>query len=206
MSDFAGMEELLKDFLMEAGELLGQVDNKLVELEKRPDDKALLNDIFRGFHTIKGGAGFLNVDNMVTLCHRTENLFDKLRNSEITLTPELMDIIMAATATVRDMFDSLAQSVQPTAADPALLAKLDAALAGKLPPSTSASPAATPVPGTAARDSAPVQNTQHPGIADINWDVLHAALTGAAIPTPEAAPASPPRTAPVTPVPAAQEA
>ena len=84
MSDFAGMEELLQDFLLEAGELLSEVDNKLVELEKRPDDRELLNDIFRGFHTIKGGAGFLNAENLVSLCHRTENLFDKLRNGELT--------------------------------------------------------------------------------------------------------------------------
>ena len=101
MSDFAGMEELLQDFLMEAGELLSQVDNKLMDLEKRPGDKEMLNDIFRGFHTIKGGAGFLNADNLVALCHRTENLFAKLRNAELTLSPELMDIIMAATGSVR---------------------------------------------------------------------------------------------------------
>ena len=60
MSDFAGMEELLQDFLIEAGDLLSGVDNKLVDLERTPDDRSLLNDIFRGFHTIKGGAGFLN--------------------------------------------------------------------------------------------------------------------------------------------------
>ena len=50
MSVFGGMEDLLQDFLTESSELLSEVDNKLVELEKRPDDKALLNDIFRGFH------------------------------------------------------------------------------------------------------------------------------------------------------------
>ena len=55
MSDFAGMEDLLQDFLVEAGDLLSDVDNKLVELEHSPDDPGLLNDIFRGFHTIKGG-------------------------------------------------------------------------------------------------------------------------------------------------------
>jgi chemotaxis protein histidine kinase CheA len=72
---------------------------------------------FRGFHTIKGGAGFLTVDNLVTLCHKTENLFDKLRNAELHLSPELMDTILAATGTVRDMFGHLAQSVQPGPAD-----------------------------------------------------------------------------------------
>jgi len=53
------------------------VDNKLVDLERSPDDVGLLNDIFRGFHTIKGGAGFLNATELVNVCHLTENLFDK---------------------------------------------------------------------------------------------------------------------------------
>jgi two-component system chemotaxis sensor kinase CheA len=79
MSDFSGMEDLLQDFLQEASDLLSDVDNRLVELERDPGDRRLLNDIFRGFHTIKGGAGFLNATELVTLCHLTENLFDKLR-------------------------------------------------------------------------------------------------------------------------------
>ncbi|MEW6676666.1 MAG: chemotaxis protein CheA [Pseudomonadota bacterium] len=184
MSDFAGMEELLQDFLMEAGELLSQVDNKLVELEKRPDDKDLLNDIFRGFHTIKGGAGFLNVDNLVALCHRTENLFDKLRNGELSLNPELMDAILAATGTVRTMFDALSQRVQPDAAAPELIADLEAALAGKAvtrakTATAAAAPADVPAPAAPATPAAQAQETGD----DINWDVLHAALTGAPIPT-----------------------
>ena len=56
------MEDLLQDFLVEADDLLSDVDNKLVDLEKTPARRELLNDIFRGFHTIKGGAGFLNAD------------------------------------------------------------------------------------------------------------------------------------------------
>lgn len=85
MSDFQGMEDLLQDFLVEASDLLSGVDNKLVDLERSPHDHGLLNDIFRGFHTIKGGAGFLNAAELVTLCHLTENLFDKLRNSQLEL-------------------------------------------------------------------------------------------------------------------------
>jgi two-component system chemotaxis sensor kinase CheA len=113
MSDFAGMEDLLQDFLQEAGELLSDVDNKLVDLERSPDDRRLLNDIFRGFHTIKGGAGFLNAGELVSLCHLTESLFDKLRNAAMTLTPSLMDTIMAATQSVRNMFGEIAQGRQP---------------------------------------------------------------------------------------------
>ncbi len=197
MSEFAGMEELLQDFLLEAGELLSQVDNKLVDLEKRPEDRELLNDIFRGFHTIKGGAGFLNVENLVTLCHRTENLFDKLRNGELRLSAELMDIIMAATATVRDMFGALSQSVQPQAADAALIAGLEAALAGNSAPARAvAAPARTPVPAPALEATPASPSVDAPPAAgdDINWDMLHAALTGAPMPQaamPAEAPAAP---------------
>jgi two-component system chemotaxis sensor kinase CheA len=199
MSDFAGMEELLQDFLLEAGELLSQVDNKLVDLEKRPEDRDLLNDIFRGFHTIKGGAGFLNVENLVTLCHRTENLFDKLRNGELHLSAELMDIIMAATATVRDMFGALSQSVQPKPADAALIGSLEAALAGNLPASKAEGvPSPVPAPVAEAAPAPVVADAPAGGGDDINWDVLHAVLTGA--PVPQAAPPAP---APAHPEPAA---
>lgn len=176
MSDFAGMEELLQDFLLEAGELLSQVDNKLVELEKRPGDRELLNDIFRGFHTIKGGAGFLNAENLVALCHRTENLFDKLRNGELSLSAELMDIIMAATGSVRQMFGALSQAGQPDPADPDLIAGLEDALAGNAP--RRAKPVAAPSQAIAAQ---PAPAPEASG-DDINWEVLHAALTGAAMP------------------------
>ncbi|MCG9057122.1 chemotaxis protein CheA [Laribacter hongkongensis] len=131
MSDFNGMEELLQDFLTESGELLSDVDNKLVELEKYPEDKGLLNDIFRGFHTIKGGAGFLNATPLVTLCHRTENLFDKLRNGELKLNSHVMDVILDATGVVRDMFGDLAQSRMPAPAPQHILDNLDAMLAGQ---------------------------------------------------------------------------
>jgi two-component system chemotaxis sensor kinase CheA len=143
MSDFSGMQELLEDFLTEAGELLSDVDNKLVELEKRPNDAGLLNDVFRGFHTIKGGAGFLNVDELVALCHLTENLFDRLRNHEIALSPELMDVILSATSGVRDMFGHLERGSRPPAADAALLAALQRGLQGSLSSTDAPTPSAS---------------------------------------------------------------
>ncbi|TCV90791.1 chemotaxis protein CheA [Sulfurirhabdus autotrophica] len=167
MSDFEGMEELLQDFLTEATELLSEVDNKLVELEKSPNDKAMLNDIFRGFHTIKGGAGFLNANELVALCHRTENLFDKLRNSELTLNAEIMDAIMHATGVVRDMFGSLAQHQQPQAADPTLLAILDAAIAGEAVQKLSATSSVKP--------DSPAPQASADGV---DWNNLYNALVG----------------------------
>ena len=167
MSDFAGMEDLLQDFLQEAYDLLSDVDNKLVDLERMPDDRGLLNDIFRGFHTVKGGAGFLNATELVTLCHLTESLFDHLRNGELELTPELMDVIMAATKGVRDMFGELGQMVMPQAADPTVIAALQDALNGQMP--GAAAPAAEPAPATAV---APASGSEP------DWQALHASLTG----------------------------
>lgn len=152
MSDFQGMEDLLQDFLVEAGDLLSGVDNKLVDLEKTPHERGLLNEIFRGFHTIKGGAGFLNAKELVTLCHLTENLFDRLRNGELEVTRGIMDAIMDATGTVRDMFDSLEHGVQPSPASPQLLEALKRAIAGEL---SGAPPATAPVATTSVATSAP---------------------------------------------------
>ncbi|MDR3322737.1 MAG: chemotaxis protein CheA [Zoogloeaceae bacterium] len=173
MSDFAGMEDLLQDFLQEANDLLSDVDNKLVDLEKMPDDRGLLNDIFRGFHTIKGGAGFLNAAELVTLCHRTETLFDKLRNGELRLSPELMDLIMIATKGVRDMFGDLSASVLPQAAPPELISALEAAARGE-------GETAAPAPAAAASATA--------GTPAPDWDALHAAVGGATAATGEVIP------------------
>ena len=181
MSDFSGMEDLLQDFLVEATDLLSDVDNKLVDLEKSPHDTKLLNDIFRGFHTIKGGAGFLNASELVTLCHLTENLFDKFRNGEMEVTKEAMDVVMAATGAVRDMFSYLERGGQPPAADPALIDGLKAAIAGEL--KTPAAVVATP--------AAPATNAAAPAAAAgaPDWDKLFQAVAGGAAAS--AAPAAP---------------
>jgi two-component system, chemotaxis family, sensor kinase CheA len=188
MSDFGGMEDLLQDFLVEAGDLLSGVDNKLVDLERAPNDKGLLNDIFRGFHTIKGGAGFLNAAELVTLCHLTENLFDKLRNGELAITPEVMDVILSSTGSVRDMFGYLEQGVQPTAADPRLIESLRQAIAGNLSSGHELAPAPAPVVAAPVPKKAVVAAPATPVSEDgLDWDVLFNAVTGTAA-TPAPAP------------------
>ena len=79
---FSEDEEILQDFLVEAGEILEQLSGQLVDLEGQPDNRDLLNTIFRGFHTVKGGAGFLQLHALVDCCHITENLFDSLRTGQ----------------------------------------------------------------------------------------------------------------------------
>lgn len=193
MSDFAGMEELLQDFLQEATDLLSDVDNKLVDLEKTPDEKSLLNDIFRGFHTIKGGAGFLNATELVTLCHLTENLFDKLRNDELQLTPELMDLIMSATQGVREMFGELTQSVQPQPADPALLDALRAVIQGGGVKPAAPAPSA-PAPAAEAPAAAPAAPASQVA-GEPDWNAVHAAMTEGGVPPSNATPANAPHVA-----------
>lgn len=124
-------EEILEDFLVEAGEILELLSEQLVQLEKQPDDKNLLNAIFRGFHTVKGGAGFLQLSAMVDCCHVTENLFDNLRNGRQKVTPALMDIVLQALDAVNVMFDNVKQRIPPQPASAELLAALEALANGE---------------------------------------------------------------------------
>lgn len=117
-------EEILQDFLIEASEILEQLSEQLVELENSPDDRELLNAIFRGFHTVKGGAGFLSLHELVDACHGAENVFDNLRNGGRQVTSELMDVILEALDSINVMFASVQAREQPEPASPEIIAKL----------------------------------------------------------------------------------
>ena len=121
---FGADEEILQDFLVEAGEILEQLSEQLVELESRPDDMNLLNAIFRGFHTVKGGAGFLQLNELVECCHIAENVFDILRKGSRRVDSELMDVVLEALDAVNGMFTEVRERVELTPATPQLLAAL----------------------------------------------------------------------------------
>jgi len=93
---FDADDEILQDFLIEAGEMLETLNEELVELEQRPEDSDLLNSVFRSFHTIKGGAGFLALNPLVELCHRAEDVFNMLRNGELVVNAKIMDVMLPA--------------------------------------------------------------------------------------------------------------
>lgn len=131
MSDLSDAQELLQDFLTEATELLDDVDVSLMALEQSPQDDDLLNRVFRGFHTVKGGAGFLEAHLLVELCHHAENLLDKLRCKQLLVDADMMDSILAATNEVRRMFGQMASGQALSAAPPALLTALKLAAEGK---------------------------------------------------------------------------
>ncbi len=129
------MREIFEEFLVEADEILEELQNDLVELEQNPEDKDLLNKIFRGMHTLKGGAGFLGLTSIVELAHRVEDIFNKLRNDELKVTPELMDIVFAAVDKLVEAINMLKEKEEiPDLEDVKdLLEKLDAVKEGRLP-------------------------------------------------------------------------
>jgi two-component system chemotaxis sensor kinase CheA len=118
-------DEILKDFLIEATEIVEQLGEQLVELEQAPKRTDLLNAIFRGFHTVKGGAGFLNITPLVELCHRAEDVFNVLRQGEREVEPALMDAVLKALDVINTMLAALRAGQEPEPASPALLEALN---------------------------------------------------------------------------------
>ncbi|MDO8697303.1 MAG: chemotaxis protein CheA [Pseudomonas sp.] len=170
---FGADEEILQDFLVEAGEILELLSEQLVELENRPDDMNLLNAIFRGFHTVKGGAGFLQLDALVECCHIAENVFDILRKGERRVDSELMDVVLETLDAVNSMFAEVRERTEVTHATPELLAAL-ARLAE--PGGAPAAPASAPAAPVAVEVVAPAAPGESADITDSEFEQLLDAL------------------------------
>jgi two-component system chemotaxis sensor kinase CheA len=168
-------DDIRADFLIEAGELVQALGGQLVELESRPQDQDLLNAIFRAFHTVKGGAGFLELHALVELCHAAEDVFNALRAGKLAVNAALMDAVLQALDGVQGMMQAVAEGTPPTPAEPALLQTLR----GFLAPAVVASPPkkkAAPKPRKAkAAPAAAVSDT----ISDDEFEALLDQLHGA---------------------------
>jgi len=121
-------DEIMQDFLVEAGELYDLLNDQLSELENNAQDEDLLNAIFRAFHTIKGGAGFMKLTPMVEVCHRAEDVFDRLRNGTISVDAGMIDVMFQVLDVLGDMFESIRENEEQGSASPELLAQLDSYL------------------------------------------------------------------------------
>jgi two-component system, chemotaxis family, sensor kinase CheA len=117
-------DEILQDFLVEAEEILEGLNEQLVELENSPQDADLLNSIFRGFHTIKGGAGFLSLEAMVNLCHKSEDLFNLLRQGERFVDADMMDTFLKVLDILNTMFAEIKSGQYPSPADNEIIEQL----------------------------------------------------------------------------------
>lgn len=217
-------DEMLKDFVVEALDLATNVEEHLLTLERHPDDLEILNAVFRAFHTIKGGAGFVNLPAMVSACHLTENLFDALRTGKAPVTPLAIEAALQASGFVADQLTELSNGAAPDslASMPAELKDiLTQAIEGKSESAPAPAPAAAaPAPAAAApvaapAAAAPVAAASVDGSAsvmkngELDWPALYQAVVPGAAAAPVAegsVEAAPVAAAPAAPVAAAAAA
>ncbi len=127
------LQELLEDFLIEAFEMIDEMDQDLVELENNPDDLELLNKIFRVAHTIKGSGSFLNFDKLTHLTHHMEAVLDKARKGELKITPEIMDVILESVDAMKAILEYIRDNGDDSSPDveiDSIVKKLDAIVSG----------------------------------------------------------------------------
>ncbi|HED39916.1 MAG TPA: chemotaxis protein CheA [Chromatiales bacterium] len=177
-------DEILQDFLVEADEILEKLSEQLVDLEQSPEDAELLNAVFRGFHTIKGGAGFLSLTALVEVCHHAEDVFNILRQGDRVVDASLMDAFLRVTDSVNDMFDEVREGIDPTPADPELIETLKRFLSGSeensdesLTAESAPEPATVPTPASSPPPvEMPVDDAPSAGGEDITDDEFEALL------------------------------
>ena len=141
---------LVQDFIGEARGHLESAEADLLKLEEQPEDHELINAIFRGFHTIKGVAGFLNFKQIGQLAHASENLLDRARKGELALTSHVLDLVLQSVDMAKAMIKAIETAVAqqtPIGAHPGLselLARLRDGAAGIAPTTPVAAPAGGP--------------------------------------------------------------
>jgi two-component system chemotaxis sensor kinase CheA len=170
------MDDMLKDFVVEAMDLAVNVEEHLLRLERDPDNKETLNAVFRSFHTIKGGAGFMGLPALVTACHLTENLFDALRTGAAPVTPAAIEASLQASGFVADQLTDLNNGAAPeqlAPMPPELERILRDAIEGKA--GSAAAPAAA-APAPAAPAPAPSAPAPQPGDDGLDWHAMYAAV------------------------------
>jgi len=174
-------DEILQDFMVEAEEILDGLNEQLVALESQPQDSDLLNSIFRGFHTIKGGAGFLSLDAMVALCHKGEDVFNLLRQGERRVDADMMDTFLKVLDSLNAMFSELKSGEYPQSADPAIMSQLAGYLEADATPAP-AIPEPEPEPEPVQAPPAEANSGGGDDITDDEFEALLDQLHGNAAP------------------------
>jgi two-component system chemotaxis sensor kinase CheA len=105
--DIDEMQEIISDFLAEADEITSSLNQNFIKLESHPTDSDLLNEIFRAVHTIKGAAGFLNLEEVSSLSHKMEDILNKLRKEELSITMEIMDVLLNSLDVLKKLIDNV---------------------------------------------------------------------------------------------------
>ena len=145
------MDDLLTEFLTETSESLAVIDVELVKFEQDPQDEAILGNIFRLVHTIKGTCGFLGLPRLEGVAHAGENVLGKFRDKVLPVTPEAVTLILKCIDRIRDLLGALEENgEEPAGEDTELKAELNAMADGKtasaVAPPAAAAPAPAPEP------------------------------------------------------------
>lgn len=138
-------DDIAADFIVEAQEILDRLGEQLVSLEQAPDETDQLNAVFRGFHTLKGGAGFLAIKPMVELCHAAEETLGMARSGQAVLQAHHFDAAQQSLDYLQAMLDAMSSGEPVPHAPASLIAQFDA---------TSSPPAVQAAPPTAAKPAA----------------------------------------------------
>ncbi len=118
-------DDITADFIIEAQEILDRLGEQLVSLEQAPQDSDQLNAVFRGYHTLKGGAGFLGVTAMVELCHAAEEALGAARAGQAVLQAHHFDAAQQSLDYLQSMLDAVSSGTEPGYAPPDLIAQFD---------------------------------------------------------------------------------
>ncbi len=138
------MKEIIDEFMVEADELISSLDTNLVTLETSPHDLDLLNEIFRAAHTIKGTSSFLGFDQVSSLTHKMEDVLNKLRKSEMVVTAEIMDLLLASVDILKQLLGNVREGNGETIDLAEITQRLEAAIEGQA--ATKAASTAAPTP------------------------------------------------------------
>lgn len=135
-------DDITADFIIEAQEILDRLGEQLVSLEQAPQDSDQLNAVFRGYHTLKGGAGFLGVTAMVELCHAAEEALGAARAGQAVLQAHHFDAAQQSLDYLQSMLDAVSSGTEPGYAPPDLIAQFDVHGGAVAAPAAAAAPAA----------------------------------------------------------------
>ena len=119
-------DDIVKEFLAESWENLGQLDSEIVQLEKRPTDTNLIASIFRTIHTIKGTCGFLGLPKLEGVAHSAENVLGQMRSRALPVTPDAISLVLEAIDRIKELLEALERSgAEDDGDDKKLIHKLD---------------------------------------------------------------------------------
>ena len=153
------MDDLISEFLTETSESLDVIDSELVRFENNPEDRAILDNIFRLLHTVKGTCGFLGLPRLEAVAHAGETLLGKFRDGELSVTPPMVTLVLESIDQIKVLLESLETTgSEPEGEDRDLIKRLEDAAMGRSADAEAAAPAAPAAPAETPTEASEAEN------------------------------------------------